>query len=151
VRPDGEPKPFANILCPTDFSDTAQHGGDLAVSLVAPGGNVTLLHVVEIPVAYSGEPAVEGFIRDLDQHASKLLETWAAQLRTTTAVAITTRSRIGSPGTQTLHVLELDPTIDLVIMGSHGRTGISRMLLGSVAEKVVRHAKCPVLVARRRT
>lgn len=151
VRPDAEAKPFTNILCPTDFSDTSQHAGELALSLVAPGGKVTLLHVVEIPVAYSGEPAVEGFIRDLDQHANKLLETWAAQLRKTTPVPITARSRIGSPGTQTLHVLDLDPTIDLIVMGTHGRTGISRMLLGSVAEKIMRHARCPVLVARRRS
>lgn len=151
VRPDGEPRPFTNILCPTDFSDSSQHAGELAMSLVVPGGKLVLLHVVEVPVAFSGEPEVEGFIRDLDQNASKLLDTWAAQLRTTSAVTIKTRSRIGSPGAQTLHMLELDPTIDLVAMGSHGRTGISRMLLGSAAEKVVRHARCPVLVARKRT
>jgi nucleotide-binding universal stress UspA family protein len=47
-------------------------------------------------------------------------------------------------------VLDDDPTFDLVIMGSHGRTGIRRVLLGSVAEKVVRHARRPVLVARKR-
>jgi len=151
VRPDGEPKPFTSILCPTDFSDSSQHAGELALSLVAPGGKIVLLHVVEIPVALSGEPEVEGFIRDLDQHASKLIETWAAQLRPTSPVPISTRSRVGSPGAQTLQMLEIDPTIDLVAMGSHGRTGISRMFLGSVAEKIVRHARCPVLVARRRS
>lgn len=151
VRPDGEPKAFSNILCPTDFSDSSQHAGELAISLVAPGGKLVLLQVVEIPVAFSGEPEVEGFIRDLDQHVSKLLELWAAQLRTMSPVPITMRTRIGSPGGQILQMLEIDPTIDLVAMGGHGRTGISRMLLGSVAEKVVRHARCPVLVARRRS
>jgi nucleotide-binding universal stress UspA family protein len=43
--------------------------------------------------------------------------------------------------------LDEDRTFDLVVMGSHGHTGVARLLLGSVAEKVVRHARCPVLVA----
>jgi nucleotide-binding universal stress UspA family protein len=49
---------------------------------------------------------------------------------------------------QTLGVLDADPSFDLVVMGSHGRTGIRRVLLGSVAEKVLRHAACPVLIVR---
>jgi nucleotide-binding universal stress UspA family protein len=152
VRPHGEAQPFTNILCPTDFSASSQQATDLAVELVAPGGKgITLLHVVEVPVAFSGESAVEGFIRDLDKHADKLLDTWAARLRVKTTAPITTRARIGNPGAQTLEVLDHDSTIDLVVMGSHGRTGISRALLGSVAEKVVRHARCPVLVARKRS
>lgn len=151
VRPDGEPRPFLHILCPVDFSDSAQHAADLAATLVAPGGaGVTLLHIIDLPVAYSGEPTAENFIRDLDVHASGLLDIWAERLRARTSAPITTRSRIGGPGPQTLAVLDLDPTIDLVVMGSHGRTGIARAFLGSVAEKVVRHAKCPVLIARKR-
>jgi nucleotide-binding universal stress UspA family protein len=43
-----------------------------------------------------------------------------------------------------------DPTIDLIVMGTHGRTGLKHALLGSVAEKTVRHAPCPVLVVRKR-
>lgn len=152
VRPDGAVKPFTNILCPTDFSESSHQAADLAVDLVAPGGKgITLLHVLELPVAYSGEPAIEGFVRDLDKHASKLLDTWAARLRTKTTVPITTRARIGFPGAETLDVLDQDATIDLVVMGSRGRTGIARAILGSVAEKIVRHAKCPVLVARKRS
>ena len=63
---------------------------------------------------------------------------------------VVTRSRIGSPGAQILAVLDDDRTFDLVVMGSHGRTGLRRALLGSVAEKVVRHAHCPVVVAHTR-
>jgi len=55
--------------------------------------------------------------------------------------------RVGSAGAQILHVLD-EEIYDLVVAGSHGRTGIKRALLGSVAEKLVRHAGCPVLVAR---
>jgi nucleotide-binding universal stress UspA family protein len=58
--------------------------------------------------------------------------------------------RLGWAGAESLATIDRDPTIDLVVMGSRGRTGIRRVLLGSVAEKVVRHARCPVLVARQR-
>jgi nucleotide-binding universal stress UspA family protein len=61
------------------------------------------------------------------------------------------RLRFGSAGAEILRTLDEDRTFDLVAMGSHGRTGIKRALLGSVAEKVVRHAHCPVIVARKRS
>jgi nucleotide-binding universal stress UspA family protein len=63
---------------------------------------------------------------------------------------VTPRCRIGWPGAEILAALDRDTSIDLVVVGSHGRTGIKRALLGSVSEKVVRHARCPVLVARKR-
>jgi nucleotide-binding universal stress UspA family protein len=143
--------PFDHILCPVDFSESSHYAVELAAQLVKPGGTgITLLHVIEIPVAYSGEPTTADFLQDLDKRSARVLEQWAAQLRTKVSVPVTTRSRIGSPGAGTLVVLDDVPSFDLVVMGSHGRTGVRRVLLGSVAEKVVRHAPCPVLVARRR-
>jgi len=150
VRPDGEVKPFAHVLVPSDFSASADHAFELAARLVQPQGAITLLHVIEVPVAYSGEITDADFARDLDSRAAAALDQAATKLRTMTPVRVTTRSRIGYPGMQTLAALDADRTIDLVVMGSHGRTGIKRALLGSVAEKVVRHARCPVLVARKR-
>jgi nucleotide-binding universal stress UspA family protein len=151
VHPGDLPKPFNHVLCPVDFSDSSQHAVELAAQLAAPGGSgITLLHVVEVPVAYAGEPPVPGFMEDLDKRSAELLQNWAKRLETEVTVPVTTRMRIGTPGSQALAVLDRDPTVDLVVMGSHGRTGIKRVLLGSVAEKVVRHAKCPVVVARKR-
>jgi nucleotide-binding universal stress UspA family protein len=147
----GQVTAFRHVLCPIDFSESSRQAMGLAGALAAPGGTgITLLHVVEVPVAYSGEPRVEGFVEALDERSAQRLEEWAAELRSEVSVPVATRSRIGPPGAQTLAVLEDDRSFDLVVMGSHGRTGLRRALLGSVAEKVVRHATLPVLVARTR-
>jgi nucleotide-binding universal stress UspA family protein len=150
VRPDGDVKPFAHVLVATDFSDSARYALDRSAELVQPGGVITLLHVIEVPVAYSGEVSIADFARDLDKRAAVLLDEEAARLKRETSATVRVRSRIGYPGAQTLAVLDEDLSMDLVVVGSHGRTGIKRVLLGSVAEKVVRHAHCPVFVARRR-
>lgn len=150
VRPDSEPRPFAHALVPMDFSESARLARDLAASLVLPDGAITLLHVLEIPVAYAGEVHLTDFARELDKKAADALDREASRLRSKTSAKVNVVSRIGYPGVQTLAAVDHDPSIDLVVMGSHGRTGIVRALLGSVAEKVVRHARCPVLVARGR-
>jgi nucleotide-binding universal stress UspA family protein len=149
VGPGSEAKPFSHVLVPTDFSDSAQHALELSAQLVAPTGTITLLHVIEVPVAYSGEVPVPDFERVLDKRAAAALDQAAARLASLTSATVRVRSRIGYPGAQTLAVLDDDRSVDLVVMGSHGRTGIKRVLLGSVAEKIVRHAGRPVLVARR--
>ena len=87
---------------------------------------------------------------DLDQYAAEHLAQWAARLAGRTKAPVTTLSRVGNPGAEILAALDEDPAFDLVVAGSHSRLGLERMLLGSVAEKVVRHARCPVLVARKR-
>jgi nucleotide-binding universal stress UspA family protein len=145
-----EERPFQHVLCPIDFSEESRCAVDFAAQLVRPGGaGITLLHVVEAPVSYAGE-LPEDFLRELDQRSAEHLEACAAQLRSKVSVPVTTQWRIDWPGAGILAVLEREQTIDLVVMGSHGRTGIKRMLLGSVAEKVLRHARCPVFVARKR-
>jgi nucleotide-binding universal stress UspA family protein len=149
IRPDHEVKPIRHVLCPTDFSESAEYALERALELVKPGGKITLLHVIEVPVAYAGEVRIADFARDLDKRAADALDREAKRVAGR-GYDVDTRSRLGYPGQQTLHAIDDDPTIDLVAMGSHGRTGIRRALLGSVAEKVVRHARCPVLVTRKR-
>jgi nucleotide-binding universal stress UspA family protein len=152
VRPDSEPAPFKHVLCPTDFTASAARALDVAAELATPGGaGITLLHVIEAPVAYAGELSITDFARDLDRRATEAVDRETARISERATVPIAKQIRVGYPGAQTLAALEAAPTIDLVVMGSHGRTGIARALLGSVAEKVVRHAKCPVLVVRDRS
>lgn len=142
---------FTPALCPLDFSEDGQQVLDAAAGLVRPGGaGITLLHVLEAPVSYSGELPDPGLLRDLDARTAEHLESWAATLRGKVSVPVTARCRVGWPGAEILAALEHDASIDLVVVGSHGRTGIKRAFLGSVSEKVVRHARCPVLVARKR-
>jgi nucleotide-binding universal stress UspA family protein len=142
--------PFAHVLIPTDFSESARLALDLATQLVRPDGTITLLHVLEIPIIYSGEMSLDDIRRVLDKESATALDQEAARLRAKTTATVEVISRVGYPGAQTLAALDADRSVDLVVMGSHGRTGIKRVLLGSVAEKVVRHAHCPVLVARKR-
>jgi nucleotide-binding universal stress UspA family protein len=150
VRPDAAVTPFAHALVPTDFSESAGHALDLAAQLVRPDGAITLLHVLEMPVAYSEEPLTADFARSLDKVAAAALEQAASGLKSKVGVRVTASSRLGYPGVQILSELDHNRAVDLVVMGSRGRTGIKRALLGSVAEKVVRNARCPVLVTRTR-
>lgn len=150
VRPDSEPKPYTQILCPTDFSASARRAAEVAADLATPETTVTLLHVIEVPVAVSGELTLTEFAKDLDRRSYAALAGEADRLASRSRGAIQTISRVGYAGAEILAALDAAPTTDLVVLGSHGRTGIARALLGSVAEKVVRHATCPVLVARDR-
>jgi nucleotide-binding universal stress UspA family protein len=148
VHEHDEPHEYHHVLCPVDFSPGTDTVLDRAAELVRPGGlGITLFHALELPVAYSGEPTAD-FQRHLDVRAAELLDEHAARLEKRTTVPVAKRSRIGSAGAQVLQILDEDSSYDLVVVGSHHRTGISRVLLGSVAEKIVRHAPCPVLVVR---
>lgn len=151
VRPRGETTAFMRILCPVDFSDDSRRAVKRAAELAAPSGaGITLLHVIEPPVTYTGEPPVSDFLGSIEKQSTQLLVEWASDLKSKIATPVATEIRIGSAGAQTLAVLHKHPELDLVVLGSHGRTGIRRALLGSVAEKIVRHAACAVLVDRSR-
>jgi nucleotide-binding universal stress UspA family protein len=142
--------PVRHVLCPVDFSPSAARASELAVHLVEPHGTLTLLHVLDLPVAASGEVHDPGLAAALGPDSSRELAEWRDRLAARTDVTIELRTRLGYPGAQILHELEHDATIDLVALGSHGRTGLGRVLLGSVAEKITRHAHCAVLVAHLR-
>ncbi len=149
VRGDGAP--FTNVLCAVDFSASSQVAVDEAAARVRPGGaGITLLHVVEAPVAMHGTHFEGSFLRDLDRAATAALDALAANLRLQVDVPVRTQLRVGYAGAQILAALDDLPAYDLVVLGSHGRTGLGRALLGSVAEKTVRHAPCPVMIARNR-
>jgi nucleotide-binding universal stress UspA family protein len=148
ARPHGEPAPFQHLLVPLDFSESSRLALDRAGDLASrTGARVTLLHVIEVPAIYRGQPPAS-FVHDIDTRASAQLDEWANLVEQKTRTRVDRLVRTGAAAAQSLALVAEDPTIDLVVVGSHGRTGMKRILLGSVAEKLVRHAGLPVLVVR---
>jgi nucleotide-binding universal stress UspA family protein len=142
------------ILVPTDFSSAAQAATDVAVTIaLKEQARLILLHAVELPV--SGSFNVEGEVLTTDNWEEKIyslkviesakqkLERLSADLNAR-AVNTTHRLRLGSPFIGISEILTSE-TIDLIVMGTQGHSKLEEMLIGSNTEKVVRHAKCPVL------
>jgi|SRR5438034_7201188 len=116
------------LVFPTDFSDCSRHAGDRAADIARHfGARLHVLHV-DPPVTAPAPPSRLGAAAG-DLGAD--LDVTTATTSGTPAHAICAYARrIGA---------------DLIVMGTHGRTGVSRAVLGSVAEAVVRHARCPVM------
>lgn len=151
TRLDSEARPFQHALVPIDFSASSRHALDLAAEHVRAGGaGLTLLHALELPAADPGDAEATELARTVDARADQLLAEWSAPVERKATLPVARRTRAGKAGAEILAMLDDDRSFDLVVMGTHGRTGVQR-LLGSVAEKVVRHAPCPVLVARHRS
>ena len=140
------------ILVPTDFSDFAAHAYNWALELAANcKAKIVLFHAtptmshIAFPesVYYPDLARIEG---ELIADAEKRVVEFAAK-KGTSAVPVETRVTVGEAVWEICRMAEQEHA-DLIIMGSHGRTGLSHVVLGSVAERVVRHASCPVLVVR---
>jgi nucleotide-binding universal stress UspA family protein len=144
---------YRNILCPVDFSDASHEAMRAAVDLASAGkGQVTLLHVIDESGYFM---APEGYvIPDLIATAAAAAEKGLADLKAEAsklgAAKLVTRTTRGSAWNAIVELLHDEPGFDLVVMGTHGRTGLRHAFIGSVAERVVRHAPCPVLVVRAR-
>jgi len=142
---------FKHVLAPTDFGEPSGRAVKLAVELAQSfNAMLTLLHAYEVPV-YT-YPQVDSIVVDLitpiEQAAREQLDRELAtvQLKIPNAKSIL---RSGVPWREILSVID-DVHADLVVMGTHGRRGVTHALLGSVAEKVVRLSPVPVLTVRDR-
>lgn len=151
VRGRAAAPPHRHVLVPVDFSPCSKHAVEVAASLAGRAGvRVTLLHVLQLPSVHTPEMSMPVYFEDIEGAAQRQLEEWAGVVRAKASVPVVTRTLLGQPAAEILTSLDADPSVDLVVIGSHGRKGLGRLLLGSVAEQVVRHAPCPVLVARER-
>jgi len=130
------------IMFPTDFSHTGDAALAFATALARDSGaKLLIVHVEEPPVAYGGgemyygvpEPATEDLRRML--HEIKPSDS---------AVPYEHRLVKGEPAAAIARLAKSE-SVDLIVLGTHGRTGLTRLLMGSVAEAVVRRAVCPVL------
>jgi nucleotide-binding universal stress UspA family protein len=140
------------ILVPVDFSEGAQAALDYAADLFAQGGEIVVLHVVE-PLYYAtpadlyGGAANLGMLLDEQQRIAKQQLAKLAQRLAKRRLRVKTVFETGVPY-QTILDTAKKLKVDLIVMATHGRTGLTHLLLGSVTEKVVRSASCPVLTVR---
>jgi nucleotide-binding universal stress UspA family protein len=142
---------FHHILVPTDFSEFSKQALKSALDLAQTfGAKLLLLHVVE-PPPYPIEGLVPSqlganLLADLERQASNELAALLPEAQGL-QVEIARRVSIGIPYRKIVEVAA-EEKIDLIVMTTHGRTGITHMVMGSVAERVVRTAPCPVLSIR---
>jgi universal stress protein A len=139
---------FKHILVAIDFSESSREALQVASRLAAdPGVRLVLFHVwqpmigPELPTLLLDDRLVE---------LERTLADWEREERDLGAKSVSSRFVVGTPWQEIVDALTKDPTFDLVVVGTHGHTGLAHVLLGSVAERIVRHAPTPVLVVRAR-
>ncbi|OGW53013.1 MAG: hypothetical protein A2Z60_00070 [Nitrospirae bacterium RIFCSPLOWO2_02_42_7] len=140
---------FGKILFPTDFSESAENASRYALSLAKKyGSKVYVIHVIE-PFTYTTEFGLDfsAQLKEMEASARRLLDDVAASIKKTNldveSVLIT-----GEPFVEIIKYARKEQ-VDLIVMATHGRSGIEHMLMGSVAEKVVRKSPCPVLTIKK--
>ena len=146
---------WKTILVPHDFSSSANHAVAIARDEAkAHGAKMILLHVIDLPGSIKPEtvivPDETGAPINVKDYAVKQAEEHLADLAARVAkdgVTASTFIRVGKPEDEIVKFAE-ENKIDLIAMGTHGRTGLAHLLVGSVAERVVRTSKCPVLTIR---
>ncbi len=133
------------ILHPTDFSERSDQAFHLACSLARDhGARVIVLHVMPPPVATS----VGGVMTpEPGTHQQECWEQLCRRKSDDPRVKVEHLITEGSPGEGILRAVK-EKHCDLIVMGTHGRTGLGRLLMGSVAEAVVRKASCLVLTVK---
>ena len=139
-----------HVLVPIDFSTYAEQALDYAIALAKQlPARVTLLHVIQPPAVVNVEGGLwpsSTFLQDLEAEVTRDMETYLTRV---TAAGVKGERLVvhGVPFHQIIETAK-EQQVDLIVMGTHGRTSLSHVLLGSVAERVVRLAPCPVLVVR---
>ena len=143
---------WKRICCPIDFSDASRAAMEVAADLARKNGaDLVLLHAYPIPGYTFPDGSVVAspkMMQDLAEQAERHLEDWrASAAELVGAPRVSTQKAIGEPAAEIVSFAR-SSGIDLLVVGTHGRTGIEHALMGSVAERVVRRAHCPVLTVR---
>ena len=141
-----------SILVATDFSDTAKIAVLKAIELVqAFHASLEVLHVIDDPYEFAGQvprylPEADAFLQTLKDAANRDLNRVLTPEEVTHYRA-TLNMSVGKPAAEIVRFAK-DRDVDMVVVGTHGRGAVWHMLLGSVAEQIVRNAHCPVLTVR---
>lgn len=141
--------PFKSILVPVDYSEPSRRALEQALAL-AGNAEVTVVHVWDRP-AYVGEEVVahpDGSRRSLSdlirENAERDMTEFLSRVSNPAAKAFTHRLISGDPASAII-AEATKPGYDLLVVGTHGRTGVTKLLLGSVTEKLIRLSSIPVL------
>ena len=144
---------IARILVPVDFSDCSLEAARYAAGLAGTfHASIELLHVIEEPFqsgVWSPDayvPYVPELLTALRRDAERRLLK-AKNLPGLAGLSVLTAVAVGRPS-QAILDRAAEGDVDLIVMGTHGRTGVSHLMLGSVAERVLRRSPCPVLTVR---
>ncbi|MBT8494255.1 MAG: universal stress protein [Deltaproteobacteria bacterium] len=145
---------FANFIVAYDFSETADAAADRAINAALRAGT-HLLHFVAAIDPNKGmgfddsDPIDYQYAEKIQERLTEAITARLKAIEPDGEIEFFVHARFGEPAQQILQAAE-ELGADLIFMGSHGRTGIKRMLIGSVSEKVVREAQCPVMVVRQK-
>jgi nucleotide-binding universal stress UspA family protein len=144
---------WKKILCPIDFSEASRSALRAAVEVARRfGGELTLFHAYPLPGYTLPEGTVlpnAEMLQALAGETQVMLDKWKAEAVAMGAAQVVTDKAVGEPASAILDAAEAGG-FDLVVVATHGRTGLAHMLLGSVAERVVRRCPTPVLTVRPR-
>lgn len=133
------------ILFPTDFSTLADAALETATSLARDrGAKLLIVHVEEPGLAYGGGELVYDIAQPSHQDQMQMLK---AVIPHDPVVSYEHRLIAGDPAEAIVDLAE-EEGVDMIVLATHGRTGLVRMLMGSVAEVIVRKAQCPVLTVK---
>jgi nucleotide-binding universal stress UspA family protein len=137
---------FRKILIAVDGGPVSTHAAEVGLQLACClAGQVALVHVVEPALTHAPGIAAEDLVAEARKDGKRILT--AVQDSISPLFVAHEFIRVGKPAQEILAVAKEWPA-DVIVVGSHGRHGIPRVLLGSVAEGVMRQADCPVLVVR---
>lgn len=139
---------WKKICCATDFSEPSRLAMEKAADLAKQfEGELTLVHVLTPPIPAASDVLVSsrGIAEVAAQEAEDLLPLWRAEAELRAGLQVKAVFLSGDPAAEIVSHAR-DESVDLIVIGTRGRSGISRVVLGSVAERVVRRSPCPVLV-----
>jgi len=141
---------WKKICCGIDFSEHSRLAMDQAAELARMyEAELTLVHVHEAPSPASGSVllAPPELFTKMEHDAARQLESWRRQAEFLAARPVSSLMLNGDSAAEILRYAR-EELVELIVMGTHGRTGLKHLVLGSVAERVSRQAECPVLVVR---
>ncbi len=132
------------ILCPVDFSEFNQPANEYASMLAKPTGARIIYFHTFLPDVLYGNPDLFDKKRAQKQLLGQMEETYSPTISGVEASYVV---EFGTPADQIVNYAK-EYEVDMIVLGTHGRTGLKRIVMGSVAEAVVRRAECPVLAIK---